>query len=247
VGFLFFLMSKYIYGPVKSRRLGLSLGVSLSPSKICNFNCIYCQLGGPARTTGEGSGYAPPDEIIAELKAWLEQNRQEAANLDFITLSGLGEPSLHPKIGELILRIKELFPKPVAIITNSSRLSDPVCRRQLLSADLIVPSLDAASDEVLEKINRPAGGIKIQEIIQGLIALRKEFKGKIWLEVMLVKGINDGLRHIRKLKEAIGAINPDKVQLNSPVRTTTEPGVFTVRGQRLEEIREILGDNCEVV
>ena len=238
---------KYIYGPVKSRRLGLSLGSTLTPCKICSFNCVYCQLGEAIGTTSERREYIPIQEIISELRVWLQNNSQEAKDLDYITLSGSGEPTLNIKIGQLIAEIKKITAVPVAIITNASLLNIIAVRQALLEADLIIPSLDAVSPEVFIRIDRPEAGIKIEDIINGLMALRKEFKGKIWLEVMLVKGINDNLRHIKKLKDIIGKINPDKIQLNSPVRTTAQENILAVDKKKLEKFREILGDKCELI
>ncbi len=238
---------KYVYGPIQSRRLGLSLGITLTPYKVCSFNCVYCQLGRTSELTILRKEYLNVAEIAEELYAWIKDNPLEAKKLNYITFSGSGEPSLHSGIGELIAKIKKIIPVPVAVITNASLINIPLVRQQLSGADLIVPSLNAATQDVLEKVDRPAEGIKAEDIINGLVSLRKEFKGKIWLEIMLVKGINDDLRHIRKLKEAIDKINPDSIQLNSPVRSTAEPGIFAVDKNKLLEIQEILGDKCEIV
>lgn len=238
---------KYIYGPVNSRRLGLSLGISLAPYKICNFDCIYCQLGKTTVKASARKEYADSAQILSELKSWLEHNRKTAENLNYITFSGLGEPTLHLRIGALIAEVKKISGIPVAVITNSSLLSHPLVRQELLAADLIAPSLDACAEKEFIRIDRPLEEIKLKEIIQGLIAFRKEFKGKIWLEVMLVAGINDDLRQIRKLKQVIEEISPDKIHLNSPVRSTTEPGVLPVGRKKLEKIKEILGENCEII
>ena len=238
---------KYIYGPIKSRRLGLSLGITLTPYKICSFNCIYCQLGKTINTTSERREYIPIQEIINELKLWLQNNSLEAKNLNYITLSGSGEPTLNIKIAQLITEIKKITPVPVAVITNASLLNVTAVRQALSYADLIIPSLDAVTPEIFTKIDRPKEEIEIEDIINGLIGLKKEFKGKIWLEVMLVKGINDDLAHIRKLKDIIDKINPDKIQLNSPVRTTAEENVLAVDKKRLEKFKEILGEKCEII
>lgn len=237
----------YLYGSLNSRRLGLSLGITLTPSKTCNFDCIYCQLGKTKDWAISRREYIPIRQVMLELRLWLENNPQEAGRLNYITISGSGEPVLNEKIGELVREIKELTGVPVAILTNSALLSEAGVRQELLGADLIVPSLDAATQEVFEKIDRPLKGIKISRIIEGLIALRGEFGGKIWLEVMLVKGVNDDLRHIGKLKEAIDKINPDKIQLNSPVRATSEPGILAVPKSKLNKIKEILGDKCQIL
>jgi wyosine [tRNA(Phe)-imidazoG37] synthetase (radical SAM superfamily) len=238
---------KYIYGPIKSRRLGLSLGLSLSPNKICNFDCIYCQWGSVGRTVFERKEYVGADEIILELKSWMQKNPQEARELKFITLSGLGEPTLNTCIGELIDQVKNITGLKIAIITNSTLLGDPAVRHGLLKADLIVPSLDAVDIELFKRIDRPHSDVKLNKIIEGLVALRKEFHGQIWLEIMLIAGMNDALEHIEELKKVIWRINPDKIHLNSPVRSTAEKNVFPVEKAKLEKIREILGDKAEII
>jgi wyosine [tRNA(Phe)-imidazoG37] synthetase (radical SAM superfamily) len=238
---------KYIYGPVKSRRLGLSLGVSLSPHKICDFDCIYCQLGQTQEFTRVRKEFVKIEEILNELNSWLKNNAQEAKSLNYITLSGLGEPTLNLKIGNLIQEIKKIASCPVAVITNASLLNDKEVRSALADADLIVPSLDTVIPEIFKLLKRPLPQIRIDEIIQGLASLKNEFPGKIWLEVMIVKGVNDDLSQIKKLKEVIQRINPHKIQINSPVRTTAEPFVFPVSNKKLEKIKEILGDKCEII
>jgi len=238
---------KYIYGPVKSRRLGLSLGITLTPYKVCSFNCVYCQLGRSGGTTAQRREYILASEIINELKLWLQNNVQEAKNLNYITFSGSGEPTLNIKIGQLIAQIKKITALPVAVITNASLIGIPALRHELLAADLIIPSLDAVTPEIFAMVDKPQEGIKIDDIINGLISLRKEFKGKIWLEVMLVKGINDDLAHIRKLKDVIDKINPDRIQLNSPVRATAEEGILAVDNNKLEKFKEILGQKCDII
>jgi wyosine [tRNA(Phe)-imidazoG37] synthetase (radical SAM superfamily) len=204
-------------------------------------------LGKTEAQTIERKEYVQIEEIISELRLWLQNNGQEAKKPDYITFSGSGEPTLNIKIGELIAEIKKITSIPLAVITNASLLNDPLVRQELLGADLIVPSLNAITLPIFQNINRPQNSIDIKDIINGLMNLRREFLGKIWLEIMLVKGLNDGLGHIRKIKELIDKINPDKIQLNSPVRSTLESDVFSVDKKRLEKFREILGDRCEVI
>jgi wyosine [tRNA(Phe)-imidazoG37] synthetase (radical SAM superfamily) len=238
---------KYIYGPVQSRRLGLSLGLSLTPYKTCSFDCVYCQLGKTINFSVRQQEYIPVKEILDELKSWLQNNPQEAQKLNYISFSGAGEPTLNIKFGELAVEIKRLVSVPIAVITNASLLKIPSVRQALSAVDLIVPSLDAVNPDIFQKIDRPHAGIKVEDVIEGLVSLRKEFRGKIWLEVMLVKGINDDLRHIKKLKEVIDRINPDKIQINSPVRTTTEPDALPVDKNKLEKIKEILGEKAQIL
>ena len=238
---------KYIYGPVQSRRLGLSLGLSLTPYKTCSFDCVYCQLGKTINFSAQPQEYMPIKEILDELKNWLQNNPEQAQKLNYISFSGSGEPTLNIKFGELAGEIKKIVSVPIAVITNASLLNTSSVRQALLGVDLLVPSLDAATTDIFQKIDRPHPDIRIEDIIEGLVSLKKEFRGKIWLEVMLVKGVNDDLRHIRKLKEVIERINPDKIQLNSPVRTTLESNILPVDKAKLKKIKEILGDNCEIV
>lgn len=238
---------KYIYGPVRSRRLGLSLGVSLTEHKACNLDCLYCQLGKTTQKVNVRREYVLVQDILAELRAWLENNPKEAKELNYITLSGAGEPTLNSKLGDLITGVRKLSMAKVAVITNSALLALAQVRIELKGADLIVPSLDSVDPRIFAKLDRPHPEIKLEEVIEGLVALRKEFRGKLWLEVMLVCGINDGIEHINRLKEAIDRINPDKIQLNSPVRTTTEPGILPVDRNKLEQIKGILGAKCEII
>ena len=225
----------------------MSLGITLTPYKICSFSCVYCQLGKTINTTSERREYIPIQEIINELKVWLQNNILEAKDLNYITLSGSGEPTLNIKIGQLILEIKKITAVPVAVITNASLLNVALVRQALSYTDLIIPSLDAVTPEIFTKVDRPKEGINVEDIINGLIGLRKEFKGKIWLEVMLIKGINDNLAHIRKLKDIMLKINPDKIHLNSPVRATAEDNILATDKKKLEKFKEILGDKCEII
>lgn len=238
---------KYIYGPVTSRRLGLSLGVSLTPYKTCSFDCIYCQLGKTSCLVTSRSQFYRVDDILRELAEWFRDHPVESGTLRYITLAGLGEPTLNTGIGTVIKAIKRTVRTPVALITNASFFHIPEIRNEVLDADVIVPSLDAVTQDVFTRVNRPAEGILIEDIIIGLESLRKEYKGQLWLEIMVVSGYNDSDEHIRKLKDVCARINPDKIQLNSPVRAPAGSEAEAVEIPRLEEFRKILGDKCEIV
>lgn len=233
----------YIFGPVPSRRLGYSLGVDIVPFKVCTEDCIYCQIGRTTDKTVERKEYAPIEEVFTQLKEKLNKGVQA----DYITLSGSGEPTLNSRIGELIDKIKSVTDIPVALITNGSTFCDPGVRKECSRADLILPSLDAASQPVFEQINRPKFGMDIQNIIQGLIDLRKEFAGNIWLEVFIVEGINTSEEQVELLKEAIEKINPDKVQLNTAVRPTAESDIIRISEDKLNSIAEKIGYKAEVI
>ncbi len=237
----------YIYGPMRSRRLGASLGVSITPYKICNFDCVYCQLGKTPQHTVARGVYVPVQEVLAELKEWLATHPKQATGLAHITFSGTGEPTLHEGIGELIRGIKQISGVPVAVLTNAGLLDHAEVRSQLLEADILIPSLDAARQGPFERVDRPAVGIRVDAIIEGLVALRQEYRGQLWLEVMLVKGVNDHDDDLAALREAIARIKPDKVQLNSPVRVTAEAAVCAVDRATLERAQKLLGVACEIV
>ncbi len=213
---------KYIYGPVPSRRLGKSLGIDPIPSKTCNYQCIYCQLGKTTNFTNERKNYLPKNEIIAEMKEIIKQN---AEPIDYITFVGSGEPTLYLDLKQLILKAKEFSIKPVCVITNGSLLYDKEVRNALMLADVVLPSLDAGDENSFIRINRPHPSIKFDAVIQGFIDFKKDFKGKFWIEIMLMKGINDSNEELLKLKEKIDLINPDKIDINVPIRPPAEKWV----------------------
>jgi len=232
---------KHLFGPVPSRRLSSSLGVDLVPHKVCSFDCIYCQLGGTIKKTTERREYVPTNEVLAEVKEFVEAGQK----CDYITLSGSGEPTLNSGMGEIIGGIKSLTDVPVAVLTNTSLIIDRRVRQELASADLVIPSLDAATQQVFERINRPYPGINIDDIIVGLTTFKRSFENEIWLEVMLVDGVNDTPSELKELAHAIELIKSDKVQLNTVIRPPTEDYAKPLSPQRLHEIAGIL--DAEVI
>jgi wyosine [tRNA(Phe)-imidazoG37] synthetase (radical SAM superfamily) len=244
---------KYIFGPVPSRRLGISLGVDLVPFKTCTFNCIYCQLERTTNQTLKRKEYIKAKNILSELQAWFirensrKKNSRKFALPNYITLSGSGEPTLNSKIGEIISGIKKMTSIPVAVLTNGSLLYRKEVRDSLKEADLVVPSLDAASAKTFKKINRPVKSLGMEKIIKGLMDFRKEYRKKIWLEIMLVKGINDKKEEIKELKKIIAKIKPDKVQLNTIARPPCEKFAKALSNKELERIKNLLGPPTEVI
>ncbi len=233
----------HIYGPVPSRRLGYSLGVDILPFKTCTLDCIYCQLGRSRQKDIKRKSYFCPEEILAQIKEAVESGQR----INYITFSGSGEPTLNTILGPLIREIKKLTNIPVAVLTNSSLLKKAEVREALKKADLVVPSLDAVTQDIFTRINRPHVSLNVKDVIQGLQVFRQEFSGKMWLEVMLVKDLNDSPAHIQKLKETIALIKPDKVQLNTVVRPPAEGFAQPLDQERMEEIRGQLGDIAEIV
>lgn len=237
---------KYIFGPICSRRLRYSLGVDIIPLKTCSFDCVYCQLGRTRFKTLERKEYFKAGEILSELKVALS-NLSPKTQIDYITFSGSGEPTLNSKLGKIIRGLKKITSIPIAVITNSSLLSNKRVRDDLLLADLVLPSLDVATDDCFQKINRPHTCLRLERMIEGLKALRREFKGKLWLEVMLVKGINDKKAEVKKLIQIIESIGTDKVQLNTVVRPPTEEFALALSKEEMEKWRNFIGGNCEVI
>jgi wyosine [tRNA(Phe)-imidazoG37] synthetase (radical SAM superfamily) len=205
----------YLFGPVLSRRLGLSMGVDLLSSKTCNLDCVYCELGKTHCLTQCRDRFVPPDKVLREIKS-----RGDEA-FDHLTFAGSGEPTLSLDLGEIVRNAKKLVDVPIAVITNSTLLTSPEVRREVAAADVVLPSLDAASQKTFQAINQPAPGLRIEEIIEGLKAFRKDFSGEIWLEVMLVKGVNE--HEAELISRAAEAIAPDRIQLNTVVRPPAEP------------------------
>lgn len=233
----------YIFGPVPSRRLGLSLGVDIIPFKVCPLDCVYCQLGRTTQKTIHRREYVPIEDVLAELKLHLDRG----VKADYISLSGSGEPTLHSGLGELIAKIKAMTDIPVAVLTNGVLFNDESVRNDCSRADLVLPSLDAAAQQEFEKINAPCDDISIENVIKGLTAFRKQYKGNIWLEVFIIDGVNTSDEQVKKIKSAIEKIKPDKVQLNSVARPTADNNIKKVDSDILLALANQLGDNCEII
>jgi len=225
---------KYLFGPVPSRRLGMSLGVDLVPKKVCSLNCVYCEVGQTTKLTTQRLEYIPAEKIKIELEGYF----LTGVKPDYITFSGYGEPTLNTALGEVIHFIKQIQPDiPVAVLTNGTLLSSSRVRQELYEADLVLPSLDAATQEIFEKINLPASDLKIEEYIQGLVDFKREFSGIVWLEVFILPGYNDSIEELAGLKKAIERINPDRVQLN----TLDRPGILQhIKAATYEELNLIM-------
>ena len=232
---------EYIYGPVPSRRLGRSLGVDLVPFKTCTYDCIYCQLGRTTNKTIQRKQWVSIDIVIDQLKAKLNSKP------DYITLSGSGEPTLFSQLEELISRIKDITDIPVAVLTNGSLLWLPEVRRALKSADLVVPSLDAGSNQMFQYVNRPHSDITFSRMLEGLLKFRDEYTGQYWLEVFLLAGVTTPETEINKLKTCISSIHPDKVQVNTVTRPPAEYFAERVPEKQLNVLTAQLYENAEVI
>lgn len=234
---------QYLFGPVPSRRLGLSLGVDIVPLKTCTQNCLYCQLGKDSPQLLERKAYVSIDAVVDEIKARIAKGLRA----DHITISGSGEPTLHSQLGLLIDKIKATTSIPVAVITNGSLLHLPEVRNACCKADVILPSLDAGDEQMFQKINQPHPNLKFSDLVDGLSVFRKEYTGQIWLEVFFCQGINTDAQSIEHIASIIARIKPDKVQLNTSVRPTAHKSAIAVSPENLQKIADMLGNNAEVI
>lgn len=235
----------YVFGPVPSRRLGQSLGIDPIPLKTCNWNCVYCQLGRTMPLTHERREYAPREEIAAEIKTILASH--PPGEIDWVTFVGSGEPTLHIGLDWLIRQTKTLTTLPVAVITNGSLLYLPEVRQALLPAKAVLPTLDAGSALLYRQLNRPHPEATFQRLIDGLIAFRQEYTGKLWLEVMLVQGMNDTETALHDIREIVRQVQPDEVHLNLPTRPPAETWVKPLDDEGLMRALAILGEAAKVV
>lgn len=235
----------HIFGPVISRRLGISLGVDLVTHKICSMDCIYCECGATTRLTTHREEYVPFDRVKQELSHYFDNHPDP----DYITFSGSGEPTLNSCIGKVIGFIKKRKPDvKVCVLTNSSLLSDPGVRQDLQLADLVVPSLDAVSTRSFERINRPESEIDVQTVIERLVSFARDFKGEIWLEVFILPGINDDKEDLQKLAGIIKTMQPDRVQLNTLDRPGTQYGLIPASSRDLERVKTLLNyDDTQII
>ncbi|MBN2403561.1 MAG: radical SAM protein [Spirochaetes bacterium] len=225
---------KHLFGPVISRRLGISLGIDLLISKTCSLDCIYCECGKTKNLTTKIREYVPTEDVIIQLREFLK----DRPKLDVITFAGSGEPTLHNGIGKIIKFIKTEYPEyKIAVLTNSTLFYLKKVRKSILDADIIIPSLDAASEETFKKISRPEKSIRVNKIINGLTALRKEYKNSIILEIFIITGINDNKNELDLLKNACLKISPDLIQLNTLDRPGTEKWIEPASEEKLMEIK----------
>ncbi|OQX82674.1 radical SAM protein [candidate division KSB1 bacterium 4484_87] len=235
---------KYLFGPVPSRRLGISLGVDLMPYKTCSLDCVYCECGRTTNLVPDRREYVPTQDVIGELQSFLSTSPE----LDFVTFSGSGEPTLHSALGEIIRFLKKNYPQySIAVLTNATLFSDAKVVEDVLPADMILPSLDAASEEVFRRINRPAENLTVEKVLDGLVSLRERFSGKMLLEIFIIPGLNDSESELKNLKTAVHRIKPDQVQLNSLDRPGTESWVKPMVRERLGEIAAFLEWDTEII
>lgn len=229
---------KYIYGPVASWRLGRSLGVDLlsTEDKLCSFNCVYCQLGTTGHLEDSRRVQIPTEEIIAEIKQLPD------VGIDYITFSGMGEPTLAANLGEVVKEIRKFRNEPIAILTNSSLIGEPAVQADLMLMDRVIAKLDAATQGTFEKINQPVGDLQLTTVIRGLCAFRELYKGHLDLQMMFTE-LNE--HEAKDMAGIARLIRPDQVELNTPLRPS---GLEPLSRERLAKVQEFFtGQNVRNV
>ena len=230
---------KHVFGPVPSRRLGRSLGIDPVPLKTCDLSCVYCQLGRTRRPTTRRGAFFSTGEIFAEVATALARNGPDA--IDWITFVGSGETTLYSRLGSLIRRVKSLTTVPVAVITNGTLLSLPKVREELMAADAVLPSLDAGTEGLYRRINRPHRSLTLAQHVDGMVEFRKAYGGSFWVEVMLLGGVNDSNAALSDIAALLERAEPDEIHLSAPTRPPAEPWVEPPSLEGMERAASILG------
>jgi len=238
-------MVKRVFGPVPSRRLGKSLGIDPVPLKTCNWNCVYCQLGRTNPFVTERQYFYENKDILTQVRETL--GTHAPGDIDWITFVGSGETTLHAGLGEMIRGVKSMTELPVAVITNGSLLYLLEVRQELTAADAVLPSLDAGNPDLYRKINRPHPSFSFDRLVEGLIAFRKVYENQLWVEVMLIKGLNDSEKALKEIADQLEQIQPDEVHIVQPTRPPVEMWVAPPDEEALLRARTILGKVAKLV
>ena len=234
---------QYVFGPIHSRRMGLSLGIDPVQNKVCTLDCVYCQLGATSRKTLERGVYAPAEAVLEEVRSVIASGQK----MDYITFSGTGEPTLNRDLGRMISQIKTMSSVPVAVITNGTLLHLEDVRADLMQADLVVPSVDAISPQVFARLNRPHPGIDCARMLDGLATFSRTYTGRLWVEVMLVQGINDTCEELQALTNYLNRIDCEKIQINTVTRPPAESDCAAVDECVLDRARHMFGPRAEII
>lgn len=222
----------YVFGPVPSRRLGVSLGVDIVPKKYCTLDCLYCEVGKTDNLTIQREDFYDIDEIISEVKKIYCEIKE---HLDVVTITGSGEPTLNKSFGKIAKELKKFVTHPVVLLTNSTLFFIDEVKSEALNFDIVIPSLDAADVDTFEKLNKPSKGIDFDKMIDGLIDFSKMFENKLFVEVLLLKDINDSFKHLDKIADILKKMNYTLVQLNTAFRPTAYKNIRRLEDKELLE------------
>ena len=236
---------KIIFGPVPSRRLGRSLGVDLTPRKTCNMDCVYCECGKTTNLSNKREKFYKLEEVLSEL----DDAVSNRGPIDYITLSGSGEPALYSELKELVTTIKKRYPGiKFAILTNTSLITDPDVFDAFLEADVLLPSIDSVLNDGFQKVNRPHPDLDLSKILESLLDFRKVFKGQIWMEIFICPGLNDSEKELNALSAYVKKLNPHRVQINTLDRPGAEPWVKPLDADGFDRVLSFFkGINLETI
>ena len=233
-----------IYGPVPSRRFGLSLGIDLVPHKTCSFDCVYCQLGETDRLTITPQRFYPLDDVLRDVEEALDEDPLP----DVITLAGSGEPTLFEPLGDLFDGLKALADIPILLITNSSLLWRADVAEAVHKTDILAPSLDAGDPETYRRVNLPHTDVPYDRLIGGLRDMTHAYAGEIRLEVMLIRGINDDEQSLEAIARQLETLRFDQVDINTPVRPPVpERGALPCYADVLERAKNLFGPKAKAI
>jgi len=234
---------KHLFGPVPSRRLGRSLGVDLVPLKTCSFNCVFCQAGRTPRCTRERREYVAVDEVLQEFDAWLDAG----VAVDTVTLSGSGEPTLHCRFGDVLDGIRERCETRTALLSNGSLFWDDAVRAAACRAGVVKVSLSAWDQASLERINRPEESLRLEAIVAGLCRFRADYKGELWMEVVVLDGLNAAVEQMRHIARLARSVRPDRIHLNTVTRVPAERFAASPADAVVQELADLFEPRAEIV
>jgi len=217
--------------------------LDLVPFKVCTYDCVYCQLGGTTLKTVDRKEYVSASKLLCELEARLKTN----IHADYVTLAGSGEPTLNGSLKEIVRETKNMTGIPLAVITNGSLLFMDEVKEALSGTDLLIPSLDAGSGASFRRVNRPHGKIRFDSVVEGLMSLKDWYKGRVWLESLVVGGSTDSDSEIEKIAALVDDISPEKVQLNTVVRPPAKPEALEVPRPRMEQFASFFRTPVEII
>lgn len=234
------------FGPVPSRRLGRSLGINNIPPKVCTYSCIYCQVGRTTEMQVERCRFYNPEQILREVRNKVEKAKEVGEHVDYMTFVPDGEPTLDIDLGHEIELLKQLG-IPIAVITNSSLIWRDDVRAELAKADWVSLKIDAAMPEAWHRVNRPYKKLQLASIQDGMLRFARNYDGKLVTETMLVKGINDGEDHLRKVAEFLARLRPDIAYLSIPTRPPAEAWVQSPDESVINRAYQVLSEKVERV
>lgn len=234
---------KYLFGPVPSRRFGRSLGVDLNPYKTCSLNCVFCQLGRTVEKTLIRQEYVPTDVVLSELEEWLKRD----GKADYITLSGSGEPTLHSRFGDVLEFIRSKSTIPAVLLTNGTMLNLQEVRDAASLANVVKLSLSAWDQVSYKWINRPHPQLNFNQLVKGEKIFRTQFKGKLWMEVFLIGGMNSMPADVQKIAALAKEIGLDRIHLNTAIRPPAENFVTVLSKERMEALTSLFHPTAEVI